>query len=312
MLTQPCPGTPASQYGINNLKLFRDGRISDNKHMPADDLSFSMAQRAQDSPVSDFGHQLIADFPSITQNEAKDITRNLLRCAAHAASMSNSQAAGPKSGTAAMPDNANQLVVSTNRHVRVVQDRKFIPPKVGVIRNEPDRPTPVYNFPKRSNHNTAHEGLDRLDNFPKKPYLSMPSPPRSPSPERPPVKKQKVSFSGAAMDTDDARWYLDDEDISKNDSLATDNFGNPSSSSHSMSADIAISIADNVDQPLVGDEPLIKKMRINDSASSMQTCIANSVVEPLVIGEPHTKKPRLLERYNTEEAVAKAFGTSNE
>jgi hypothetical protein len=126
------------------------------------------------------------------------------------------------------------------------------------------------------------------------------------------VKKQKVSFSGAAMDTDDARWYLDDEDISKNDSLATDNFGNPSSSSHSMSADIAISIADNVDQPLVGDEPLIKKMRINDSASSMQTCIANSVVEPLVIGEPHTKKPRLLERYNTEEAVAKAFGTSNE
>ena len=53
-------------------------------------------------------------------------------------------------------------------------------------------------------------------------------------------------------------------------------------------------------------------MRINDSASSMQTCIANSVVEPLVIGEPHTKKPRLLERYNTEEAVAKAFGTSNE
>ena len=53
-------------------------------------------------------------------------------------------------------------------------------------------------------------------------------------------------------------------------------------------------------------------MRLNDSAFSMQTCISNSMAEPLVIGEPHTKKPRLLERYNTEEAVAKAFGTSNE
>ena len=41
-------------------------------------------------------------------------------------------------------------------------------------------------------------------------------------------------------------------------------------------------------------------------------CIADSVDEPSIIDEPHTKKPRLLERYNTEEAVAKAFGTSNE
>ena len=123
MLTEPCPGTPASQYGINNLKLFRDGRISDNKHMPADDISYSMAQRAQESPVSDFGHQLMADFPSVTHKEAKDIIRNLLRCTAHAASMS-SQSAGPKSGTAAMPgNNTNQLVVTTNKYVRVVQDR---------------------------------------------------------------------------------------------------------------------------------------------------------------------------------------------
>jgi hypothetical protein len=306
MLTQPCPGTPASQYGINNLKLFRDGHISDNKHMPADDISYGLAQRAQDSPVSDFGHQLIADFPSVTHKEAKEITRNLLRCAAHASSMS-SKTAGPNLGTAAVPGNTNQLAVSTNKHVRVVQDRKFILPKVGVIRNEPDRPTPVYNFPKRANYTTAREGLDRLDNFPKpKPYMnfSMPSPPRSPSPERPPVKKQKVSFSGAAMDTDDARWYLEDVvDISKSDSLAIDNFGNPSSSSHSITADIAISIADSVDQPSVGDEPLIKKLRLNDSASS------NSVAEPEVLGEPHNKKPRLLERFNTEEAVARAFGT---
>ena len=88
--------------------------------------------------------------------------------------------------------------------------------------------------------------------------------------------------------------------------LAIDNFGNPSSSSHSISADVAISIADNVDQPLVGEEPLMKKLRLNDSA------LTDSVDEPSIIDEPHTKKPRLLERYNTEEAVAKAFGTSNE
>ena len=175
-----------------------------------------------------------------------------------------------------------------------------------MIRKEPPPPTPVYNFPIRPSHTTAREGLDRLDNFPKpKPYITYPSPPRSPSPERPPVKKQKVSFSGAAMDTDDARWYLeDDNDISKDDSLAIDNFGNPSSSSHSITADIAISIADSVDQPSVGDEPLSKKLRLNDSAS-----IINSVAEPEVLGEPHNKKPRLLERFSTEEAVARAFGT---
>jgi hypothetical protein len=127
------------------------------------------------------------------------------------------------------------------------------------------------------------------------------------------VKKQRVSFSGAAMHTDDSRWYLEDDNISNTACSATDNFGNPSSSSRSFSADVAISIADNVDQPSVGEEPLMKKLRLNVSASSdNQLCIADSVDEPSIINEPHTKKPRMLERYNTEEAVAKAFGTSNE
>ena len=58
------------------------------------------------------------------------------------------------------------------------------------------------------------------------------------------------------MDTDDARWYLeDDNNISNIASSANDNFGNPSSSSRSLSADVAISIADSVDQPSVGEEP---------------------------------------------------------
>ena len=103
--------------------------------------------------------------------------------------------------------------------------------------------------------------------------------------------------------------------------------GTPSSS-HSITADIAISIADSVDQPSVGDEPLIKKLRLNDIsiADSVDqpsvgdeplikklrlndSASSNSVAEPEVLGEPHNKKPRLLERFNTEEAVARAFGT---
>ena len=86
MLIQPCPGGPASQYRVGNLQLFRDGRISHNKPMPADDLSYSDSVRSAECPVSDFGQQLINDHPSITTHEARDITRNFLRCAAHAAS----------------------------------------------------------------------------------------------------------------------------------------------------------------------------------------------------------------------------------
>ena len=116
------------------------------------------------------------------------------------------------------------------------------------------------------------------------------------------------------MDTDDARWYLeDDNNISNIASPAIDNFGNPSSSSRSLSADVAISIADNVDQPSVGEEPHMKKLRLNVCVSSdNKMCVADTVDHASINEEPHTKKPRLLERYNTEEAVAKAFGTSNE
>ena len=116
------------------------------------------------------------------------------------------------------------------------------------------------------------------------------------------------------MDTDDARWYLeDDNNISNIASSANDNFGNPSSSSRSLSADVAISITDSVDQVSIGEEPQNKKPRLNVSSSTDgQISIADSVDDPSNCEEPHTKKPRLLERYNTEEAVAKAFGTSDE
>ena len=40
MLAQPCPAGPASQYGTENLKAFRDGRTSHNKPMPADEFSY--------------------------------------------------------------------------------------------------------------------------------------------------------------------------------------------------------------------------------------------------------------------------------
>ena len=50
----------------------------------------------------------------------------------------------------------------------------------------------------------------RLDEFPIVPYLAMPRS-RSPTPEpRPSVKKQKIAFSGSAMDDQDAKWYGED------------------------------------------------------------------------------------------------------
>ena len=52
MLTQPYPGGPASQYGIENLKLFRDGHIRHTRQMPADDFSFADATRSAECPVS--------------------------------------------------------------------------------------------------------------------------------------------------------------------------------------------------------------------------------------------------------------------
>jgi len=103
--------------------------------------------------------------------------------------------------------------------------------------------------------------------------------PKSPSPERQPPKKQRVAFSGAAMDNDDARWYQEDTIVNSMASSSVDNFGNSVSISNNRSSDIAISVADSVDNPS---------------------------------NEPHNKKPRLLARYNTEEAVAKAFGSNDD
>ena len=48
----------------------------------------------------------------------------------------------------------------------------------------------------------------RLAEFPVVPYLSMPEPP---APEKPAIKRQKITFSGSAMDDEDAAWYADDE-----------------------------------------------------------------------------------------------------
>ena len=97
------------------------------------------------------------------------------------------------------------------------------------------------------------------------------------------------------MDTDDARWYLeDDNNISNIASPAIDNFGNPSSSSRSLSADVAISIADGVDQPSICQEPHNKKPRLNVSSSTdVKISIADSVDQPSICEEPHNKKLRL-------------------
>ena len=83
------------------------------------------------------------------------------------------------------------------------------------------------------------------------------------------------------MDNDDAMWYQEDTIVNNMASSSVDNFGNSVSASNSISPNAASSIADSVDTPSFSIEP-------------------------------HNKKPRLLARYNTEEAVAKAFGNNDE
>jgi hypothetical protein len=93
---------------------------------------------------------------------------------------------------------------------------------------------------------TARERLDLLDPLqPPRPYLAMP---RTPSPERPPPKKQRVIFSGASMDTDDAQWYQDVFPIASNTGGEAEDrlVSHASSSAAGMIVDIETSIADSV------------------------------------------------------------------
>ena len=83
------------------------------------------------------------------------------------------------------------------------------------------------------------------------------------------------------MDKDDARWYQEDTIDNSMARSSVDNFGSSVSITNSISPNAASSIADSVDNPSISTEP-------------------------------HNRKPRLLARYNTEEAVAKAFGSNDD
>ena len=108
MLTQPCPKTPASQYGTDNLKMFSEGKLPVYKARTSPSApDFALEMKSLEEPVSDFGKRLLQDFPSITKSEVRDITFNLLRSAAHAASLSGNATSSS----------------SANKHIRVIQDR---------------------------------------------------------------------------------------------------------------------------------------------------------------------------------------------
>ena len=83
--------------------------------------------------------------------------------------------------------------------------------------------------------------------------------PRTPSPERPPPKKHRVTFSGAAMDNGDAIWYQEGTIVNSMASSSVDDFGNFVSNSNSLSLNAAISTADSVDNPSISIEPHMKK-----------------------------------------------------
>ena len=195
-LNSPLCWGPAFQYGIENLKLFRDDHRRRTKPMPADDLSFVVAKRSAECPVCDFGQQLINEYPSITANTTKDVTRNFPRCSAYAVvaallptTLSPANPLPPMAAAA----NSHQLVVSTNKHDRVPQivNSDY---KAGVVETRKAPPPSRPELTLGSKYRTASEELDRLDDRslfpPPKPYLPMP---RTPSPVKPPQEKQRVT-----------------------------------------------------------------------------------------------------------------------
>ena len=68
MLAEPCPKIPASQYGIDNLKCFSEGKLPAYKSRSFDP-DFALDRKAVEEPVSEFGKKLLQDFPSITKAE---------------------------------------------------------------------------------------------------------------------------------------------------------------------------------------------------------------------------------------------------
>ena len=61
MLAEPCPKTPASQYGIDNLKSFSEGKLPVYKSRSSDP-DFVLERKAVEEPVSDFGKSFCKIF----------------------------------------------------------------------------------------------------------------------------------------------------------------------------------------------------------------------------------------------------------
>lgn len=165
MLAEPCPRAPASQYGIDNLKCFSEGKLPTYKSRSSDP-DFALDRKAVEEPVSEFGKKLLQDFPSITKSEVRDITFNLLRSAAHAASLAGGSSASSS---------------ASKRHIRVLPDRKTT-----VVKRPPATSADLQPLPAAppspeqisgSNINiaalpyrTPAEGIARLELLPSRPY----------------------------------------------------------------------------------------------------------------------------------------------
>ena len=152
--------------------------------------------KSLEEPVSDFGKRLLQDFPSITKSEVRDITFNLLRSAAHAASLPGNQASSS----------------SANKHIRVTQDRKAVAVKRSSATRADLQPLPITSAPTVSvsnnddsfvnvatlPYNTPREGIERLALAPVRPYaFGAPRPwDDSNSPDtpviQPPLKIQRL------------------------------------------------------------------------------------------------------------------------
>ena len=173
----------------------------------ASDPDFALERKSIEEPVSDFGRRLLQDFPSIMKSEVRDITFNLLRSAAHAASL-----AGGNTSTSA-----------SKRHVKVTYDRNDR--KATLVKRPPAtnadlQPIPAEPAPAPSSHDdtivstisaipvqSPQERLDRLALWPVRPYaLGAPRPwADSTSPEapisQPPLKIPRLESPEANRNT---------------------------------------------------------------------------------------------------------------
>ena len=125
LLAEPCPGEPLSNYGVENLKNYREGKMQD-KDDRQESLSLEALEKAKNSPASNFVLQLLEDIPGISAQEAQAVATNMLRCAEFAASLSEK----PPIAQSKPSTESTLTVLDKHTKIKVAKPKSTLPPKV--------------------------------------------------------------------------------------------------------------------------------------------------------------------------------------